>query len=248
MFLIVIVLILIYLLSKHNREHFYNNIIDKCYCINLPDNIDRWNNIKKYFHEFDIDVVKYNAIDTRTYSKMMKYKQFISKDAIHQLYNLYKNGKRDDHHELTPGAVGCYLSHLSVWYDAIKNNENYVLVLEDDTKLYSGFYEKIHETIENVPSDWDIILFGVYGVGHLINYKYNIFKVNNFVLFHCYLINVKSIKKIIDKLIPINCQVDFAVSKLSDELNIYGRHIINQSGFTSQIQIPLSINKKIFNI
>ena len=33
---------------------------------------------------------------------------------------------------LTPGQVGCLLSHLSILYDAAAHNYQYIWVLEDD--------------------------------------------------------------------------------------------------------------------
>ena len=235
-------------MAKMNDE--LNTIqIDKIYCINLEDAVDRYNSIKIFDDETDIGITHFPAIDTRTFSKSSKYYNLLTPTAIDKLKKIDTNGGRERHEDLTSGAIGCYLSHYNVWKDAIKNNYKYVLILEDDAKLYKGFYKKILNIIQNTPKDWDIILFGLYGIGTKINSELNIYKVDMFVNLHCYLIRVESIKKIMDQLIPIDIQIDWAISKMIPNINIYGIHIISQNNkeFVSQIQIPLVDNYYIFS-
>lgn len=222
--------------------------IDKVYCVNLDDANDRYETIKKYENEIDIGITRFSAIDTRTYEKSSKYYNLLTDSAIKKLEKLQIDGAREHHEDLSVGAIGCYLSHYNIWKDAIKNNYKQVLVLEDDAKLYDGFYKKIIKIAENTPDDWDIILFGLYGIGTKVNNELDIYKVDKFISTHCYLINIESISKIIDDFIPIDVQIDFTISKFIPDINVYGSHIISQDSkkFKSQIQVSLKNEYQLF--
>lgn len=44
---------------------------------------------------------------------------------------------------LTPGEIGCALSHLSIYADLIQNQLDYALILEDDAVLYRSLKETL---------------------------------------------------------------------------------------------------------
>ena len=125
--------------------------------------------------------------------------------------------------DLTPGAIGCFLSHLNVYEKIMKtaDNDKYYLIIEDDTEFNIDFDNTIlNNEIKNIPTDWDIIL---------LNYiiKKTDLKVKNKVLgFYrtdCYLIKKKGVEKIFANHSFIYNQIDSFLSELADKgiLNIY---------------------------
>ena len=59
-------------------------------------------------------------------------------------------------HQLSAGALGCSLSHLSAWQALIASNHNYALILEDDAELTAST-GAILESLTNGAHQFDII-------------------------------------------------------------------------------------------
>ncbi|MEN3275966.1 MAG: glycosyl transferase, family 25 [Massilia sp.] len=58
-----------------------------------------------------------------------------------------------------PGAVGCALSHLTLWKEAADTNK-VVTVLEDDAILRFDFHEQYAHALKKLPADWDMVVWG----------------------------------------------------------------------------------------
>ena len=125
-----------------------------------------------------------------------------------------KNGRNTDSDIGSLGAIGCSLSHISLW-EKISNDtsgEDMFLIFEDDAAPIENIDKKLSDLIQNLPEKWDIILLG-YQNPHL--YENNIEKVGDFykiksVFFgtHAYLINKKGAKKLLKRAIPVREHVD----------------------------------------
>jgi glycosyl transferase, family 25 len=59
----------------------------------------------------------------------------------------------------SPGAVGCALSHLTLWERSVRDHV-ILTVVEDDAVLRRDFEAKSQELIARLPPDWDIIMWG----------------------------------------------------------------------------------------
>ena len=57
------------------------------------------------------------------------------------------------------GRIACSYGHYLVWNDMIKNNYDKCLILEDDFRLNSDFHDKFNILYQNLPKQWDVILF-----------------------------------------------------------------------------------------
>jgi len=55
-----------------------------------------------------------------------------------------------------PGYLGNFLNHITVWKTIAEGNEEYGLILEDDTVLLENSYEILKKQLENIPKDLDI--------------------------------------------------------------------------------------------
>jgi GR25 family glycosyltransferase involved in LPS biosynthesis len=153
---------------------------------------------------------------------------------------------------MSEGEIGISLSHYYLWKNMIINNIQTCLVLEDDARnVHSNFEDIFINTMNNVPLDWDIVLFGFWlhrgEKGKKINN--NIWKVKDFVLAHCYLINIKCVKKLMS-LLPINEPLDTWLSSQTDNINIYRHNILriqNSKRPSSSLIRQIIIKKQIKN-
>lgn len=62
----------------------------------------------------------------------------------------------------TSSMIGCGLSHRKVWRDVLRKDLSHALVLEDDAVLTPDFGTRLHEALEAVPEDFDILLLGCF--------------------------------------------------------------------------------------
>jgi GR25 family glycosyltransferase involved in LPS biosynthesis len=81
--------------------------------------------------------------------------------------------------KLKEGEIGCNLSQQYILEDAINNNYNNILVLEDDISLSDNFFDIAYNMLKKT-NNFDIIQFG-YSTAEqsIINYFNNIYSYKN---------------------------------------------------------------------
>jgi len=149
-----------------------------------------------------------------------------------ELLEIENVGYRTKHHQLTRGAIGCYLSHLEV-YKKVKPGE-IVLVLEDDIKIKPDALESIVWPM----GYWDILL-----LGHNVLKKKDNGDVKSFWGTCGYLITYEGAQKIIKKNHPIDCQIDTYLSWDDDIVvkSVPSPVIKPNNMFQTDIQMPIQI-------
>jgi collagen beta-1,O-galactosyltransferase len=60
------------------------------------------------------------------------------------------------------GEIGCTLTHLSCWADAVGRHEPYTLVLEDDAVLCENFTQRLTEGLRDLVGWFDLLYLGRY--------------------------------------------------------------------------------------
>jgi len=219
-----------------------DEIFDETYLINLDRRPDRLERFMHTYDNSDMRNIKLKRIAAVDGSDLDISKVPLSDVARGELKQIETTGFRSKHYQLTRGAIGCYLSHVKVWKDIVDNNHNAGLIFEDDVNVPVSLREKIIVSMEHIPKDWDIILFGYHckDCDNIKNYR----KVNRFILLHNYAISYTGVVKILktNSLFPVTQQIDSFLSELSlDILNIYAvkNPLIHQNGSRTDIQMPI---------
>jgi GR25 family glycosyltransferase involved in LPS biosynthesis len=107
-----------------------NEYFDKIYCINLPERKDRWQQCEGEFKKHNINVVRYDG----------------------------KRGQQTG--RLTPGEVGLILTNIQILQEAVANNYEKILIMEDDVVFVDDFNKKFEEKIGFLPNNWGTIHLG----------------------------------------------------------------------------------------
>lgn len=113
------------------------DVFDKIYIINLPERVDRKNEIEAQLHSVGISldddqVVLFPAVRPTETAGFP-----------------------------TLGARGCFMSHLGVLEDIVNSkNTNYALILEDDCNFKKNFSDQSEKLQKLLKSDGEFIFYG----------------------------------------------------------------------------------------
>jgi len=117
-----------------------NEYFDEIYCINLKSRPERLASFKKNLKKLGMpDITIFEALDGASL-------------------------ERGDW-PLSNGALGCTLSHVAIYTDALKKKHSKILVFEDDAIIKRGFVKSFSNMIATLNSDWDMLYLG--GSHHL---------------------------------------------------------------------------------
>jgi GR25 family glycosyltransferase involved in LPS biosynthesis len=222
--IVVILLISIFYFIGGKKEKFTdnNNNIDKIYVINLKKNQDRLEKFMENAKKANVDVERFDAV----------YGKELSKDHPDILKYFVKD------HGLNPGQIGCALSHVKIWEDAIKNNYNNILVFEDDAIIPEDFWDRFNEAYNELPKDWDFSYLAlnwayVRKISNNISkviYKEGLYNLGT----HAMIVNINKIAKLLN--IKINVPIDVFIKNNNKVLYLFhNMKLINDPLFESTI-------------
>ncbi len=213
-----------------------------CYVINLPKDSDRLSNFTRLYRDSDLNshsLITVEGVNGRA----LAIQDYITPDAYNEIELIEKNNYRTKHHQLTRGAVGCYLSHLKA-QNLIMDSGNYFgVIFEDDALITPNVHAAIQYSLRIIPVDWDIILLGSIAFTYTDHELYR--KIKSFWGLWGYMINIKAIatlQQYAGK--PFDRQIDHQVTKLISEgkLKVYAPpqdYVFQSRDFGSNIQTPL---------
>ena len=225
---LVVVVLFFFLLSSH-KEFSVSRVL----VINLDRNTDRLEYVTKQYNNsgFKLPLERFPAID----GTLVDEKKHLSPVGLSELYEGEKNG-RTRHHQLTRGALGCYLSHIQI-FRWMKPGDVY-LILEDDVVIQGPDFLK---NAKKAPRDWDMILLGFNScLGSSMNEAF--VDVKSFWGTCGYLINHKGAQKFLaasgDR---FDCQIDTFMSWMiqSSDFHVYAlknKTVYSGCEFKSDIQ------------
>lgn len=259
-YLLLIVILLVFIYTNKDSQEYFTNIKNSnselnvddfdIYLINMDKNTDRLNKFTNNYNMTDLILKKFKRFSAIV-GKDLNLIEFTSPVGYKQILETEKTGYRKHHYDITRGAVGCYLSHLSIYKKMIDNNSKYCLIFEDDTKIATDFYSRLEYGISKIPQDWDIFLLGVMCLKCDIDKDY--IKITRFWGLHSYMINRKGASKLIEYLDkPISKQIDADISLLIKRgiLNVYAINpiiAIQDPSLGSDIQLTVKDSDQAFN-
>jgi GR25 family glycosyltransferase involved in LPS biosynthesis len=221
--------------------------------INLQRNVERLHRISRQFKECDLsdgrEIVRVSAIA----GDLIDTSEYVNSHGKNQLEHLKRTGHRTRHHHLSTGAVGCYLSHISIMRSLIidASNDMYI-VFEDDADIPQKLARHITRTLRDIEStslhsSWDMIIMGHHYVESSPVDKDNahIHQVKWFWGSHAIILHKRGAEKVVDfyNKNGISMQIDSLLSVLAKrgDLNVAmdDRYFIDFIGDFTDIQHPV---------
>lgn len=132
------------------------NHIDHIYCLNLSNRQDRWKTMEAKFRYFNWKVERWSALPGSLFQ---------------HYWSLIKNSSSF----VNSNYIGCALSHLAIYRDALNRGYQKVAIIEDDVG--------IHRDIEmmQVRNDYDLLYWGWIPLSDdLQRWDYNLVQPRNF--------------------------------------------------------------------
>lgn len=235
--------------GQHNRKQELSLSNITIYLINMAKSHDRYKRFKENIKKSDLSSVGFNRIEGVN-GKSQNIKRLVSPEAYKRILESEKTNYRHYHYELTRGAVGCYLSHINVYKEVLRQRNKYAIIFEDDVRILKpNLLEEINKILPTIPKDWDILLLGCvcFVCGKFSSY----YDVNRYFLMHGYIIKKSSAEKILHMIEnePIEQQIDAKFSDLAERglLKIYclRNKLAVQWDMGTNIQIPVKNIKGI---
>lgn len=133
--------------------------INKTYVINLTHRKDRWQQVNNNFKNSSLKLNRWNAVNGK------KLDDSKIRELTTNFCYLF----------CSPGMIGCWLSHATLWKHIVKNKEDNVLIIEDDAFPVPDFNERIVRILQEIPNDYDLVYFGCIGTCEKnINWLYSL--------------------------------------------------------------------------
>lgn len=253
LFVVLLIITIIYVGTKINNSKIIKKFSKKTksFVINLEKNADRLARFTDSYDESDINIIpleRFNAVNGKT----LELQKYVTDKAYDQINSAETNGYRLRHYELTRGAVGCFMSHTTLYKKLLDDREyDFYLIFEDDAFVPQSVIKPLQLYLDNAPYDWDIIVFGV--IREVIDQKGKLFdKVKTWWGLFGYAINKKGAKKFVNELNEkkrIDKQIDSMMSMMIQEnkLNVYSSsvHLIKHDSDGTDIQLPIKLQSDI---
>jgi glycosyl transferase family 25 len=131
-----------------------SNLPLQVFVISLERSAERRSRVEEQLNQTEVQWQFLNAVDGY---------------ALPSMPSSYKKSKvkRLQGYELTPGEIGCFLSHIKAWDLCLKNNMT-TLVFEDDF-LVGENLEVVIEDLLSIADYWSLVrLSGIYETNHQI--------------------------------------------------------------------------------
>jgi glycosyl transferase family 25 len=191
--------------------HLQANGLDlPVFAINLKHRTDRWDALTRRFHAIGIDRIMRAPAVEGTKIPYETLSLFLG-DAAASL-----NERPESHLSLTPPAVGCFLSHLSVWKWVAKSGLPRVMILEDDANPTLDFdAARCEQAIRAIPEN-AIFFPGCIVMGGLaeIRQQQGLVRVYYFNGTFAYVVSAQACAFLLRHILPMRMHIDHQMSHL----------------------------------
>jgi len=190
------------------------------YCITLGESTERWRAFQK--HAQGLGIQRFKAIDCRG-AAYRAWQPLIGRAEFRELELIAVRGERERHDQLTPGAVGCYLSHLEVMRRAYAHGHAKVVIFEDDAQPPPDLPDRLVQqlaALDALDPAWDMLILGYIAPGKSMMPVP--VRLHRFYRLHAYVVSERGMAKCLALCYPLRKQLDSALSELSERIHIYG--------------------------
>lgn len=116
----------------------FNQLFDKVYCLNLSSRPERMDIMKHRFNYVGIDYERFNGINGNILKYFYRYAP-----------SYFSN----------PNYVGCNLSHIAIYQDAIDRGFKRIMIIEDDVRINRYSNSILSEAPDLLEFNWDLLYF-----------------------------------------------------------------------------------------
>lgn len=187
------------------------DLVNKIYVCHYTKLIERVEPLKTQLDKYKLDAEWILSNDKEDLNIEFLKQEFVNIDKIFQLTGHYRKMKMSE--------LSLFLKHYEIWKDMSNNNIQNALILEDDALLSDNFVSLFNEYTKNIDKDYDIVWVGSCCNLHTIGSS-NLIKTNGSRCTHGYLLNLKTVNKLIENSKYNNYPVDFYFNYIINKFNL----------------------------
>lgn len=172
----------------------------------------------------------------------------LSEGAMKDMQEFLRTKQRKVHSELTPGGIGCYLSHIKCWEFVAQQSKPW-LVCEDDAILPQNIGQRLREALAKVPSlRPETVIFlhilcdpRLYRELRCDSLGDNVYRAHSFWSTACYYVTPEAARTMLQKALPMSIQVDHVMAQWGREgvVDNYAYPVVRTADRDTDIQAPL---------
>lgn len=145
---------------------------------------------------------------------------------------------------------GIAKSHLKCVQIAKDNKWQNVLIMEDDLVLRPKFEEYLNHCLYNVPTEWDVLLGGVYLSKNTQRYNDHWDKIGEFRGLHFYIVNQSAYTKVLSYELGCDQHIDAWMNRHGKRLNCFvtKKYVATQMvGYSDNVKAHVNYEHLISN-
>ncbi|MBN1224776.1 MAG: glycosyltransferase family 25 protein, partial [Candidatus Aminicenantes bacterium] len=198
------------------------SLLENIYVINLKRRPERWKRALRQLTACGIDANGIRRVEAVDGQELFKNdRPFLKSILTDTAYREIQERKRSYHEQLTLGAVGCALSHISVWREVVTKGIPESLVFEDDILLSRNFKTLLLQRWPMFPGDRDLVFLGCWhrrkpvAVNRYVVEPVKIFRT------HAYALSRQGAEILLKYVFPLRVQLDAYMSAMFSSLRAY---------------------------
>lgn len=211
-------------------------MFDKILYINLAHRQDRRDNVIEQLKKINL-LDKAVRIDG-VYGKNLNLKNMSRNLVTNKGIEDALNDNQKVYTYLTPGAIGCALSHKKAYEYIINNKISSALILEDDITFDKDFNRKLSQIYLKVPKDFDVLFIGYHNTSDkYLDRVHSVYsKPKKLYGLFGYIVTLEGAKKLLD-VFPITEQIDSEIPRHFDYIKAYAVNPYKKIIFSDQSSV-----------
>ena len=203
-------------IKKDIKNKNIDTFFDKIYYINLKRRPDRKKHVEEQLNKYTTKYTRFEAYDGKKLNLNYVDENIIHKDNLKDALS----DKKTFGITITKGAIGCAMSHHSIWEKIANSNYEKVLIVEDDIEINDNIYN-FNSIYNEVPKDWDILYIGSGQYKKDEKITNSISKLDHAFGLFGYIINSRSARKLLNNTFPLKQQIDSSIYKSNKNIKAY---------------------------